>query len=489
MKKLLIVPVLIMLGTIGVFGQYDLQVLQLSQNLYQSDARSAAVGNAMGAVGANYFSSVINPAGLAFFRRGEYLISAAFNGINTSSSYLGNEDKTVRNQLSIPSMGFVFPTINRVNGKVVTDGWVSNTFAFGINRTNSFLGRSYYAGKNTKSSILDYYVESAEGRTPSQLPNVTWLAYQTWLINNPNMAKSYFSALGDSVSNYEIAQNKSSASHGSAYDMNFAYAANYSNIIYLGAKVGIPFVDYINSFSFNENNLLAGSNYLSSEYESELDVSAVGFNAGLGIIVKPHKYIRIGGSIMSPTFYRVTEQYYEQITSELDTTITDPESIEGKFKYNATTPFKATASLAIIAGKSGFISIDYEYIDYSTAILSSNDYPFTYENKNVNEFYKAANNIRIGGEYKIGIFALRGGYAINQSPYDPQYEPENGDRSYTIYSLGLGLREKAYYVDLAWQRFVTNEYEIPYILSSVEVDPATKDIKRTNLIMTVGFRF
>ena len=56
-----------MLGTIGVFGQYDLQVLQLSQNLYQSDARSAAVGNAMGAVGANYFSSVINPAGLAFF--------------------------------------------------------------------------------------------------------------------------------------------------------------------------------------------------------------------------------------------------------------------------------------------------------------------------------------------------------------------------------------------------------------------------------------
>ena len=105
------------LGTLGVFGQYDLQALQFSQNIYQSDARSTAVGNAIGAVGANYFSSVINPAGLAFFRRGEFLISTAFNGINTTSSYLGNQDKSVRNQLSIPSIAFVFPTINKINGK------------------------------------------------------------------------------------------------------------------------------------------------------------------------------------------------------------------------------------------------------------------------------------------------------------------------------------------------------------------------------------
>ncbi|MBC8344602.1 MAG: hypothetical protein H8E61_11525 [Bacteroidetes bacterium] len=488
MKKILIIPVIMVLGTLGVFGQYDLQALQFSQNIYQSDARSTAVGNAIGAVGANYFSSVINPAGLAFFRRGEFLISTAFNGINTTSSYLGNQDKSVRNQLSIPSIAFVFPTINKINGKEVTEGWVSNTFAFGLNRTNSFLGRSYYAGKNTKSSILDYYVESAEGRAVSQLPNVTWLAYETYLIN-PVGGNSYESAMGTADSSYNVTQAKSFASRGAAYDMNFAFAGNYSNMIYFGAKVGIPFIDNVTTFSFNEVNKNPGSNYLASEYESESDISAVGFNAGIGVIIKPVKFLRIGGSIITPTFLRVNESYYEQISSELDTMSIEPESIEGKFNFNATTPFKATASVAIIAGKNGFISLDYEYLDYSTAILSSDDYPFSYENKNITDYYTAVNNIRVGGEYKIGIFAFRGGYALYESPYQEQFKPEKGDRSYKVYSLGLGLREKAYYVDLTWQRFMTNEFEIPYILSSDEVDPATKEMTGTNLIMTVGFRF
>jgi hypothetical protein len=493
MKKLVVFSIFIIFGVQGAFSQYDLQALQLSRSLYQSDARSVAVGNAIGAVGANYFSSVINPAGLAFFRTGEFVISTAFNGIKTNTEYLGNTNATIRNQLSIPSIGFVFPTINKIDGKQVTEGWVSTSFAFGINRTNSFLGRSYYDGINSNSSILDYYVESANGLSPDNFPTVTNMAYQSYLIN-PIGNDMYETAMGDSLSAYKLEQSKSYSSYGSAHDMNLAYAANYSNLVYLGFKIGIPFADYIEEYTFTEENQLE-SNYLMSSYESQVDVSSVGFNAGIGIIVKPSKYFRIGASVMSPTFFRVKERYSEEMNADLDTMSVDPFEVNGRFNYNLTTPFKATASAAFILGKSGFISVDYEYIDYSSAVMSSNEVDenidkfLIYENKNISQYFTSASNLRVGAEYKLGIFAFRAGYGFYQTPYDAEYKPEGGDRSYSIYSLGVGLREKAYYVDLAWQRYLNNEFEVPYFLSDVDVEGASKDNKGTNLIMTLGFRF
>ncbi len=65
--------------------------LLFSQQNYGSTARSKAMGNAFGALGGDFGSLSINPAGIGIYQYGE--ISASTNLLNlnsTESSYQGN---------------------------------------------------------------------------------------------------------------------------------------------------------------------------------------------------------------------------------------------------------------------------------------------------------------------------------------------------------------------------------------------------------------
>lgn len=491
MKKIALLLILPAISISFVQAQYDFDALHFSQSILQSDARSTAVGGAFGAVGANLISSVINPAGIAFFRKGEFTFSTGFTTTNTTSSYLGSSTKSSKNALTLPTIGFVLTGINKVNGKEVENGWVSQTFTFGLNKTNDYIGRFNYSGNNRTSSILEYFAESAKGRVKDDLPYLTSLAYDTWLIDNPYNQRNYITALdADTFGIFDILQMKIGRTRGSSYDASFAFAGNYSNRFYLGARLGFPFLNYKMSSTFSEkNNRYGKSNYIGMKHESELNVSGVGFNAGIGIIFKPTDYLRLGGSIISPTFYSISEIYTDKIVSELDTQDNKSASKNGTFDYNLTTPFKATASIALLIGTLGFISLDYEYLDYSAAFLSSNYYSFNYENNNIETYFRSVNNIRAGAELKLGDFALRAGYGIYPSPYKSLYKPVNSDEAAAVISFGFGFRDKEQYIDLAWQSVSTSKFETPYILSNKEVKGVDYSLSKSSIILTMGFKF
>jgi hypothetical protein len=492
MKKYLLSIVVCLFFIPNVFSQYDVEALKYSQKFLQSDARSVGLGNAFGAVGANIVSSSINPAGIGVFRSGEISISTSFNNIRTENLYLGNKINKSKFNVNVPQFGLVFSHVNKKNGKEVTEGWAGFTFGFGVIRTNNFNTRYHYSGENTQNSILDYHVERANGKDPNSLGLVTGLYYDAWLIDNPdtNNPYDYQRALDPSQSNLQINQNSILTTKGSMYDINFTFAGNYSNKVYLGGNINFPNINYRKTAEFNEENMDPNrSDYVSSNYLSTLDVNGNGINATFGIIYKPSKYFRLGGSIQTPTYYWLSEDYREQVTSNIIGIDTDPQEAFGSFDYNVTTPMRATASFAFFLGKIGFLSVDYDFVDYSATFYDSDDYAFTNENQAIENNYGTANNVRIGAELRHEIFAIRGGYSLYGSPFNAEIVPDNANGETEVFALGFGIREKVYFIDLAYQIMNRSEYYLPYSLASQDVNGGTTDYKNTNILLTMGLRF
>ncbi len=492
MKKLLLTYLVLVQGLSGVFAQYDAESVMFSRKVYQSDARSVGVGNAFGAVGANFISSSINPAGLAFFRSSEFSISNSFYFSKTETDYLGNRNTDQKFVYNIPSFSFIISNINENDGVPVKDGWVNYTFGVGMNRTNNYHYRNGASGINNTSSIVDYFAENANGSMPANLPYLTGLAYDAYLIDNPDTLNpdQYITAIDTGTTTRNILQSKSMFTRGASSDLNFSFAANFSNKVYVGATLGVPSINYHKTFIFEEQNQAADpENYLGSKYTQTLDVNAIGFNMLIGVIVRPFDFLRFGGSFQTPTVYSVTEDYSDEIASTLVNNSVDPQVILGNYDYRLITPMRATASLALFAGKLGFISVDYEFLDYASTYFESDLYSFNSENNVIKSKYTRVNNLRVGGELKYNVFAFRAGYSIYQSPFNDAVKPVEADGSFNILSFGAGIREKAYSFDIAYQLINHADYYLPYALKNTNVEGAVESSTINNILFTLGMKF
>ena len=131
MKKLYF-TLLLFLGVADLASaQYVDNALLFSQQNYGSTARSKAMGNAFGALGGDFGSLSINPAGIGIYQRGE--VSATMNPINlsnTESTYQGYGYKDNNNNFNFSNFGYV----STIPGTYSTSGLVSVNFGIGYNR-------------------------------------------------------------------------------------------------------------------------------------------------------------------------------------------------------------------------------------------------------------------------------------------------------------------------------------------------------------------
>lgn len=500
--RIILIAIAIITGTLQLFAQDRFEALKFSERFPQSDARAMGAGNAFGAVGANLISSSINPGSLALYKKSEFSFSLGFLSVNSTGNYLGTVSTDHRYALNLPQVGLAIYIPNSKNGEEVKDGWVSYTLSGTINRMNSFQANRYFEGTNTKRSVLNNYADRANGTDYKNLnltSSVENLAWQTYLINtiDSNTNNSYIPI--DTKSQNFFQQN-TVITKGSNYDINLAFAGNYADKIFIGAAISFPTINFNERRDFTETNLKPNldSTYISSDYSTELDISGTGVQVSFGIVVKPIKFIRIGGSIQSPAYYSLHAAYNKEMTSSLFDGSIITRSAPGEMDFNFTSPFRATGSLAFIAGKYGFLAVDYEFVDYSQGYLSSNNTQYTKENNSIDSSYTHTTNLRIGGELKLGIFAIRAGYGITGNPYKSVSAPQGVDASAKTISFGIGMREKNYYVDFAFQQMKTKElYLPPYSLSSNtlqnykldEVAGFIDDITRNNFLVTFGFKF
>ena len=484
MKKLIVAALLIAAYGTSAWAQNEVDALRYSRLNYSGTARFVALGGAFGALGADFTTLSHNPAGIGLYKSSEVSITPSLSISNTEASYNGRFRDDSKYSFNLGSVGIVMATKPAANNQ--QSMWKNVQFGFGINRLANFNNRIMIEGVNNESSYLTQYRDAANGIAPDDLGIYnTGLAYDADLLFLRNAADSASWDYQVDLPNGGVNQRKSIDSKGSLNEMVFTLGANYGDRLYMGATIGIPYIRYSETSVYTETDEEGNSDYFKSFTRTDnLETSGTGINFKFGLIYRATDWLRLGGAVHTPTFYSgMADSWNTTFKSNFDNgSSLTARSPEGFYEYELNTPFRAIGSAAFIIGKAGLISADYEFVDYSTARLRAPDYDFNDENEAIRTSYLSANNLRLGTEWRYGSLNFRGGYSISANPY------KNGsDAVNSSYSLGLGIREKNFFIDLAW---VHSQMDDEYYLYSTEyVAPAMTKLNNSLFLMTIGVKY
>lgn len=464
------------------YSQNDIDAMRYSQLTFGGTARFNSMAGSMGALGGDISTLSFNPAGIGIFRKSELSISPSVFFQSTSSTYRNIEASDNRLNFNLGNIGLVATFKLRDTAS----GWRSLNFGFGYNRTNNFYNRINVTAVNPSGSLLDTYVADANGQKTSSFDAFsTDLAYQTYLINP--LSKTDTTHFNHVIKHYGERQNKSIESKGSMGETDLSFGGNYRDVLFVGTSIGIVNARYIEDYVYSETDekdTIKG--FKSFTLKQYLDSKGSGINFKLGVIVKATDWLRLGAAIHTPTRISMNDVYSNSMKSDLDNGIKySADSPEGNFNYAITTPFRAMGSVGFIIGKRGLLNVDYEYVNYQNARLSSSPNVFTDVNTYIRNQYISARNLRVGGEVRFDPVCFRAGYALYGSPFKSGL---NEDANRSSYTAGIGYRKNAFFVDFA---FVYNTHtDYSYLYSPTFNDWVVRNkYSSSSYVMTLGLRF
>jgi hypothetical protein len=481
--KRLIMLIILATAVVSLDAQNEVDALRYSRLSVVGTARYSGLGGAFGALGADFSTLSVNPAGIGLYRSSEFSITPSLNMGSTKSEYLGEKGNDSRTNFSLGNIGFV--SVMDV-GNPKSSSVRKIMFGFGINRVNSFNNRVLINGFNNTNSLLTTYIDESHGLTPSQLDEFgAGPAYDANLIYEDTAVNGLYHA---DMPNGGVTQHKSIESWGSMNEMEISMGANVLDKFYIGGTLGVPFVRYFEETVYTEEDSKNLNDYFNSFKRTEsLNTTGAGINFKIGVIYKPVEFIRLGAAIHTPTYFdKMSDEWNSKMTGNFTYGTEQSSSPKGSYDYSLTTPFRAVGSIAFIFGKIGLLSADYEFVNYPSARLqpiSTTGYDFYDENKAISNKYRNTGNLRIGTEWKYAQFSFRGGYGIEGDPYESSI---NRSISHS-FSLGLGMRDKDYFVDLAFVH--SQRAEDYYIYDPSYVEASLNKTRSDNLLLTFGVRF
>jgi hypothetical protein len=438
--------------------------LRYSQDNLNGTARFRAMSGAFGALGGDFSSISLNPAGSAVFSNNQFGITITNSDIKNNSNYFGTTRTEKDNSFDLNQAGGVFV----FNNKNPNSNWKKFSLAMNYENTNNYSNSTFSAGTNPNNSIANYFLSYANGVPLNvledsyyeDLDNGTqqaFLGYQGYVINpvgtDPNNTQYSSNVAGGG--NYY--QENTMYSTGYNGKLSFNAATSYKDKLYIGINLNSHFTDFRKSSVFYEDN----SNPLNSQYQvtklqfnNDLYTYGTGFSFQMGAIAKVTNEVRLGLAYESSTWYNLSDEFSQKliavssnIDGDLPNDVVDPRITNVYAPYKLQTPSKVTASLAYVFGTSGLISLDYAIKDYSsTKFKPENDSYFSSLNANMNNTLNNSGELRIGGEYKIDRLSLRAGYRYEQSPY----KNSNTVGDLKGYSGGFGYNFGSTKVDLAY---------------------------------------
>ncbi len=470
--------------TISALAQTDIDAFRYSQRSIAGTARFISMGGAFGAIGGDLSAMSYNPAGLAIYRGSEFSISPSIYTGNTNADYLGGNTVSGRTVFNFGNIGLVLTNKDNDQSQV---GWVNYNFGISYNRVADYNNASAIEGYNSSSSLLDYFAEKSKGVSYENLDAYNeYLAYYTYLIN-PDSLNNYTSAAPGG----NLLQQRSCTTRGSMGETNFTFSGNYQNKLYLGATLSFATLNYTEESyfdGFDELNILDSLRQF--EYSQYVKTQGRGVNLKFGFIYRPTDYIRLGGAIHTPTWLNMSDSYSNYMAARFDGGYSDTKySPDGAFDYNLTTPFRALASVAVLFGKAGLISVDYEYSDISDANFHAPGYGFSQVNADIRKKYQSTNSLRTGMEWRLSNVYFRGGYGFTTSPVQNKYAVSGFDFTQQHFSGGVGFRDKNYFLDLGYMYSISKEYFQPYTLENTAVAGSDQRVNGYNATVTLGVKF
>ncbi|RZL19346.1 MAG: hypothetical protein EOO89_03605 [Pedobacter sp.] len=502
MKRILTLVLVAIVAITGTsYAQYASDALRFSQTNYGSNARFKGLGNAQIGVGGDMSSLGGNPAGLGLFTRSEFSLTPEFNQTRLNTTYLNQNMNTTKSQLNVNQLGVVYygPTYRR-KGQDTKKGVVSMVVGLGYNRNNDYGSENNFSGINSTSSIADYFAETAGSASPNNLTQGTpeRIAYDNYLISFDDVANNYYpETFADNTTSNT--QSKNEVRSGAVSEFNFAAAANISNQVYIGASIGLLNIRYNSDAQYIEtgrareylNDNLTGNNINYKLLFNQNQITkGSGLNGRIGVIFRAAEGLRFGATIQTPSWF-VIDDFYSESLDNRGTIRGTSDSKTYDFTYNLRTPMKASLGGSYIIGGQALLSADVDFIDYASTKFSTNgnngdNATINDNNTSVRQNFTSAVNYRLGLEYKIEAVSLRGGYAVNGTPYKTD---ETGLFDSKAYSGGIGYRTGKYAIDLAYQRLENTTTGSPYTLNNGNEPIANMVSAKNNVFLTFGIRF
>jgi hypothetical protein len=480
-------------------GEAD--ALRYSQDILGGTARFTAMGGAFCAVGGDLSTLGYNPAGVAVYTNNQLEISPGFTLQSTNATYNGTSTTSSTSVITLQSMGFVATGKVRKKSKDDVGGWKSYNFAFAYNRLNNFNDNVTVTGTTNQSTYLDDITTAAQGTNYNNLQSVDAYrvnpAWQSYLLDtNGNSGNSYRNIIRPYLNAGDfIQQTENISTTGSMGESDISFGGNYNDKLFIGASIGIVDVNYNLTDTYSETPLYTDPIYGFRGYSftQNLSTSGTGVNFKLGFIYRIMDWLRVGGSIISPTFFNLTDNYsatwvanYTPNTYNDTTSVSAPPTVSTSYNYNITTPMKAIAGAAVVINKQGLLSADYEYINYSSINVSSGDLGAGYTselNDAISQDFIQANNLKIGFEWVLYPISFRAGYAIYGNPYNEGTVGYSSIRN--SYSAGIGLKVNQVSFDFA---YTLMQYSELYQMYS-EANPSTLKTNISSAVFSLVYTF
>lgn len=508
----------VMFNSLPALGQtYAESALLFSRVRPGGSARIQSMGGAQVSLGGDYSSAVSNPAGLGMYNRSEFTFSPGMNFNSTNSSYLGTTTPASKSMFEVPGLSLVLHS-----DKEGQMGFLGGSFAVTFNRLNDFNRSFSYSGNNSKNSIIDYFLQDATGYPSSTLVQggdyantPTALAYNNFLIDDstavdPNASNtSYVSVLqtfpNDPTDIRRVHQKEDVQTSGAQNQWSFSYGANFSDKVFIGAGLGLTSIRYQSKKTYTESGYSFDLDPTFKPVDNmvlteNLKTNGSGINGSLGIIVRPIDAVQLGFSYITPTLYSLTDNYSATMTSQWNhfdyygdgSKYFDNQGAQTDIvvsDYSLTTPSRISLGGSFFIAKSGFITADVEFVNYSGAKYSNSTSGISYQTDNdkIKSLYQSTTNYRLGGEFRLSNFRFRGGYSYMTDPFKTTQNGVSGQVS--SLSGGAGYRTKDFYIDLALVYTQGNSSYRPYTINSYDSPLVTQTNKNSLVMLTVGFPF
>lgn len=469
MKKIIMLVISVFAMSFS-FGQTVIDALRYSNDNLKGTARFRALSGAFGALGGDLSAVSINPAGSAVFTSSHATFTLENENIDNETNYFNGRNISSESNIDLTQGGAVFVFKNNQQDSP----W--KKFSVGINFENSkHYDDNWRASGVSQNSVDQYFLANAQGLPLgeiSALPGEStteayseigslygyqnqqaFLGYDSYILE-PNTYDDNNTIYTSNIAEGNFNQVYNYSATGYNGKVSFNAAAQYTDDLYIGLNLNSHFLNYERFTSYYETN--NNNNTLVDEvlFDNTLTSNGTGFSFQLGTIYKVTPELRIGFTYDSPTWLTIEEettQYLE--TYVLDDVngdfyqIVDPNTVNIFPSYKLQTPAKFSSSIAYVFGQKGLISFDYSTKDFSnTKFKPTSDIYFNQQNNAMSNLLTRASTYRIGGEYKIKQFSLRGGYRFEESPY------KDGERvgDLTGYSFGLGYDFGNTVLDLAY---------------------------------------